>query len=94
MSHPSGPPCQFKDCCLQLYHKLLTANPEAKGYHIFTDRYFPGIALAQELLKLSCYLTDTLRTNRKYIPAVIKKPAVTKNNTVATYRSGDILLLA
>ncbi|CAK9832783.1 PiggyBac transposable element-derived protein 4 [Anthophora retusa] len=79
---------------LQLYYKLLNANPEAKGYHIFTDRYFTGISLAQELLKLSCYLTGTLKINRKYIPAVIKKPAVTKNNTVAAYRSGDILLLA
>ena len=79
---------------LQLYHKLLNAIPEAKGYHIFTDRYFTGIPLAQELLKLSCYLIGTLRTNRKYVPAVIKKPAITKNNTVAAYRSGDILLLA
>ncbi|CAK9827592.1 PiggyBac transposable element-derived protein 4 [Anthophora retusa] len=79
---------------LQLYHTLLTANPEAKGYHIFTDRYFTGIPLARELLKLSCYLTGTINTNRKYVPAVIKKPAVTKNNTVAAYRSGDILLLA
>ncbi|CAD1468351.1 unnamed protein product [Heterotrigona itama] len=34
-----------------------------------------------------------VKQNRKYIPAVIKKPAVTKN-TVAAYRSGDILLLA
>ncbi|KAK9309619.1 hypothetical protein QLX08_000833 [Tetragonisca angustula] len=76
------------------YITSLTINPETKGYHIFTDRYFTGIPLAQELLKLSCYLTGTFRTNRKYIPAVIKKPAVTKNNTVAAYRSGDILLLA
>lgn len=79
---------------LQLYHKLLTANPEAKGYHIFTDRYFTGIPLAQELLKLNCYLTGTISTNRKYVPSMIKKPALTKSNTVAAYRSGDILLLA
>ncbi|XP_017797033.1 PREDICTED: piggyBac transposable element-derived protein 4-like, partial [Habropoda laboriosa] len=79
---------------LQLYHTLLTANPEAKGYHIFTDRFFTGIPLAQELLKLNCYLTGTINTNRKYIPAMIKKPALTKNNIVAAYRSGAILLLA
>nr|XP_012150918.1 PREDICTED: piggyBac transposable element-derived protein 4-like [Megachile rotundata] len=79
---------------LQLYHTLLTANPEAKGYHIFTDRFFTGIPLAQELLKLNCYLTGTININRKYVAAVIKKPALTKNNTVAAYRSGDILLLA
>ncbi|KAI4477629.1 hypothetical protein M0802_014674 [Mischocyttarus mexicanus] len=79
---------------LQLYHRLLNANSEAKGYHIFTDRYFTGIPLAQELLKLNCYLTGTIKTNRKYIPVVIKKPAVTKNNTSTAHRSGDILLLA
>ncbi|KAL2714427.1 piggyBac transposable element-derived protein 4-like [Vespula squamosa] len=56
---------------LQLYHRLLTANPEAKGHHIFTDRYLIEILLAQELLKLSCYLTGTISTNRKYVPAVI-----------------------
>ena len=32
--------------------------------------------------------------SRCAVTAVIKKPAVTKNNTVAAYRSGDILLLA
>lgn len=30
-------------------------------------------------------------TNRKYIPDV-KKPAITKNNNVVVYRSGDIII--
>ncbi|XP_017764351.1 PREDICTED: piggyBac transposable element-derived protein 4-like [Eufriesea mexicana] len=79
---------------LQVYQKLLNANPEAKGYHIFTDRYFTGIPLAEELSNLKCYLTGTIRTNRRYIPDMMRKPALTTNNNVAASRSGDILLLA
>lgn len=70
----------------------MNANSEAKGYHIFTNRYFTEIPLTQKLLKLIFYLTDTIQTNRKYILDMIKKPAV-KNNNVAVYKSGDILLL-
>ncbi|XP_024220714.1 piggyBac transposable element-derived protein 4-like [Bombus impatiens] len=42
---------------LHLYQKLLDKIPEAQGYHMFTDRYYTSIPLAEELMKVKCYLT-------------------------------------
>lgn len=78
---------------LQLYKKLLYSIPEAQGYHIFTDRYYTNLILAQELLKLKCYITGTMQLNRKYVPEIIKEPKFRNNNTFAC-RSGNLLLLA
>ena len=42
---------------LHLYDKLLTNVPGAQGYHMYTDRYYTSIPLAEELLKMKCHLT-------------------------------------
>ncbi|XP_020297799.1 piggyBac transposable element-derived protein 4-like, partial [Pseudomyrmex gracilis] len=78
---------------LQLYHNLLQSNPGAVGYHIFNNRYFTSIPLADALLELKCHLTGTIQTNRKFIPDEIKNPKIAKNEMVA-YRRKDLLLLA
>lgn len=57
---------------LDMYKKLLINVPNAKGYHMYTDKYYTSIQLAEELLKMKCLLTDTIKTNRKYSPMVIK----------------------
>nr|XP_034194964.1 piggyBac transposable element-derived protein 4-like [Osmia lignaria] len=78
---------------LQLYHNLLQSNLGAVGYHIFNDRYFTSIPLADALLKMKCNLTGTIQTNRKFIPREIKNPQIAKNEIV-TYRRNNLLLLA
>lgn len=78
---------------LQLYRNLLQSNPDAVGYHIFNDRYFTSIPLADALLEMKCYITGTIQTNRKFIPPEIKNPKIGKNDIVA-YRRKNTLLLA
>ena len=79
---------------LDLYRKLLDNVPNAKGYHIYTDRYYTSIPLAKELLKMNCFLTGTIKTNRKYLPMVIKKPQFVRDRKTVAYRKGKTLVLA
>ncbi|CAK9809212.1 PiggyBac transposable element-derived protein 4 [Anthophora quadrimaculata] len=79
---------------LDLYRKLLDNVPNAKGYHIYTDRYYTSIPLAEELLKMNCFLTGTIKTNRKYLPMVIKKPQFVRDRKTVAYRKGKTLVLA
>ncbi|KAL2714361.1 piggyBac transposable element-derived protein 4-like [Vespula squamosa] len=58
---------------LHLYNKLLQELPEAKGYHIFTDRYYISLIFAKKLLKLNAHLAGTINKNRKYVPSHIRK---------------------
>ncbi|XP_017792479.1 PREDICTED: piggyBac transposable element-derived protein 4-like, partial [Habropoda laboriosa] len=78
---------------LHLYKKLLDRVPDAKGYHMFTDRYYTSIPLAEELLKMNCHLTGTINVNRKGVPTQIKKPKFSTRKTVA-YRKNNNTLLA
>lgn len=79
---------------LDLYRKLLDNVPNAKGYHMYTDRYYTSIPLAEELLKMNCFLTGTIKTNRKYLPTTIKKPQFVRDRKTVAYRKGKTLVLA
>ncbi|XP_017791899.1 PREDICTED: LOW QUALITY PROTEIN: piggyBac transposable element-derived protein 4-like [Habropoda laboriosa] len=79
---------------LDLYRKLLDNVPHAKGYHMYTDRYYTSIPLAEELLKMNCFLTGTIKTNRKYLPMVIKKPRFVRGRKTVAHRKGKTLVLA
>lgn len=78
---------------LHLYQKLLDKIPEAQGYHMFTDRYYTSITLAEELMKLKCHLTGTFKANRKGIPTFMKKPKFTDKKTFVS-KKGKIMFLA
>ncbi|XP_014478485.1 PREDICTED: piggyBac transposable element-derived protein 4-like [Dinoponera quadriceps] len=78
---------------LTLVKKLLDNIPNAEGYHLYTDRYFTSIPLANELLKVKVHLTGTVMPNRKYLPAAIKKPKFSTKSTVA-YKKENTLVLA
>jgi hypothetical protein len=73
---------------------LLDKVPTGQGFHMFTDRYYTSIELAQELLKLKCYLTGTIKTNRKGLPVQIKKPKFTTTKKTMFCRKNNILLAA
>lgn len=77
---------------LELYKNLQNSIPEAKGYHIFTDRFYTSPTLAEELLKVGCFLTGTIMTNRKGLPATIKKPKLVVGQKIA-YRRNKCLVL-
>lgn len=57
---------------LHLYKMLLNSIPGAQGHHMFTDRYYTSLVLAEELYKMKCHLTGTIQTNRKGMPFAIK----------------------
>lgn len=78
---------------LHLYQKLLDKIPEAQGYHMFTDRYYTSIPLAEELMKVKCYLTGTIKANRKDIPMFIKKSKFS-DKKIFVYNKRKIMFLA
>uniref|UniRef100_A0A1B0BVD6 PiggyBac transposable element-derived protein domain-containing protein n=1 Tax=Glossina palpalis gambiensis TaxID=67801 RepID=A0A1B0BVD6_9MUSC len=59
---------------LRLYKKLIDKVPDAEGYHMYTDRCYTNIPLAEQLLKMKCNFTGTVKVNRKGIPMAIRKP--------------------
>jgi hypothetical protein len=78
---------------LHLYNNLLESIPNSEGYHLYVDRYYTSVSLAEELLKMKCYLTGTIRRDRKFLPRQIRKPT-SKFRTVIRYRSRKSKLLA
>lgn len=79
---------------LHLYQKILQKIPGAQGYHMFTDRYYTSLPLADELLKVNCHLTGTIMANRKGLPSQIKKPKFTPRKVVAVRKYNNKMLLA
>ena len=51
----------------------ITSVIKESGYHVFTDRLYTSIELAQELFNRKMHLTGTLNTNRKGLPIQFKK---------------------
>jgi hypothetical protein len=50
---------------------LKMGNYLFKGFHIFMDKFFTTIPLADQLYKCGPFLTGTIRTNRKYVPKAL-----------------------
>jgi hypothetical protein len=46
---------------------LKMGNYICKGYHVFVDNFFMSVPLAEDLYKLSTYVTGTIRRNRKFV---------------------------
>ena len=44
-----------------------------QGYHLFTDNWYTAVPLAELLLLEGTNLTGTVCSNRKYLPAGVKK---------------------
>nr|XP_039267455.1 piggyBac transposable element-derived protein 4-like [Styela clava] len=59
-----------------------------KGYHVFCDRLYTSLDLADHLHNKRTYLTGTIRANRSGIPAQIKA----NKKGIISMRSGKILL--
>ena len=44
-----------------------------QGYHLFTDNWYTAVPLAESLLLEGTNLTGTVCSNRKYLPAGVKR---------------------
>lgn len=71
---------------LHLYNKLLSNILDAQGYHIYTDRYYTRIVLAEELLQVKCHLTSRIKINCKVIPDPTRNPNSVKINQLLIKR--------
>ncbi|UYV65708.1 hypothetical protein LAZ67_3005190 [Cordylochernes scorpioides] len=78
---------------LSLFKNIRIKYPELKGMHIYTDRFYTNAPLAQELSLFKCHLTGTINPGRKGNCKEIKKPKISKGETLA-YRENNILLLS
>lgn len=74
---------------LHLVNKLKESYGAVEGLHVFTDRFYTNMDLAQELCNMKVHLTGTILRNRKGLPLMIKKR---KNGTrnVLKLKRGDM----
>lgn len=77
---------------LHLYNNVLVSIPNSEGYHLYVDRYYTSVSIAEELLKMKYYLTGTMKSDRKFLPRQIWKPT-SKIRTDIRYRSRKSKLL-
>lgn len=59
---------------------------------MFTDRYYTSLVLAEELAKMKCHLTGTIKTNRKGVPITFKTPKFGNKKTLAYRKNNNIIL--
>ncbi|UYV65692.1 hypothetical protein LAZ67_3005155 [Cordylochernes scorpioides] len=78
---------------LSLFENIRIKYPDLKGMHIYTERFYTNALLAQELSLFKCHLTGTINPGRKGNCEEIKKPKISKGETLA-YRKNNILLLS
>jgi len=71
---------------------LINSIPGAKGYNMFTDRFYTNLELGEEFLKLKSHLTGTIMSNRKNIPLVIKKPKLRTGEIITCIKTNQLLL--
>ena len=64
-----------------------------KGYHVYTDRYYTSIPLANALEERSTSFTGTAVRNRANLPDDIRRPSRLADNEVKAYRADRFLAL-
>nr|XP_039257423.1 piggyBac transposable element-derived protein 4-like [Styela clava] len=62
-----------------------------RGYHVFVDRLYNSVALAEELQRRKTSITGTVMANRKGLPAEIKTKL--KKGEIISLRKGQLLAL-
>nr|XP_039258026.1 piggyBac transposable element-derived protein 4-like [Styela clava] len=62
-----------------------------RGYHVFVDRLYNSVALAEELQRRKTSITGTVVANRKGLPAEIKTKL--KKGEIISLRKGQLLAL-
>ena len=65
-----------------------------KGYDVYVDRFYNSPLLALELLKLGFTVTGTVQSNRKGLPAAIRKKSKADKGSITAYRAGKLMALA
>lgn len=71
------------------------AYDHTSGLHVYTDRFYTSLELGKELLKMNCYLTGTVMTNRTGLPIGLKaKQRAMKKGDIFSYRQGNTLVLS
>ena len=66
-----------------------------RGHHVYTDRYYSSIPLAQVLLENGCSFTGTMMKNRVGLPDAVRSSAFRlANDEVRAFRSGHLLTVA
>ena len=56
-------------CCHKLYQSIAGHN-----HHVYCDNYFTSIPMLKQLLQMKIYASGTVRSNKKGLPAEVKKP--------------------
>ena len=74
---------------LHLCNELLQKVDVGDGYHLYTDRYYSGHSLSQELLTLGIHHTGTVMRNRQGLPVDIKRNLKMQKHEVIAWSHQD-----
>lgn len=80
-----------------LSESVVLKDPQvpATGLHVYTDRYYTSPELANELLKIGCYLTGTVMTNRTGMqPGLKAKGKKMKKGDIYSLRKESTLVVS
>ena len=65
-----------------------------KGHHLYTDRYYTSVQLAQELIRHGTAFTGVCNKNRIGLPDDIRQLQKLGGGEVRAFRSNELLALA
>ena len=81
---------------LSLMDRLELCVSGIDGYHLFTDRYYSSVELAQELVKKQCHTTGTIIARRSGNPNEIRWGGSEKkeeSGDTCAFRNGNVLIM-
>lgn len=76
---------------LTLVNKLEQSGQAVEGMHIFTDRFYTSVELAEALYEKRIHLTGTVKRNRKGLPEDVKKKKKLKKGEINAFRKDNKL---
>lgn len=81
---------------LSLMDRLGLCTYGIDGYHLFTDRYYSSVELAQQLVTRQCHTTGTIIAGRVGNPNEIRQGALKKlkkSGDTCAFRNGNVLVM-
>lgn len=77
---------------LTLIEKYELSYGSLKGMHVYTDRYYTSVELAQALYEKEIHLTGVINRSRKGLPVSNRKNQTLKRGQIVSYRKEDKML--
>lgn len=72
---------------------MLLLVSQGTGYHVFTDRFYTGPQLCEELLRLGIHATGTVMINCKGLPQEMRSKRIKVHEVIAYQKDNKVMAL-